>query len=265
MHRAQKGFTLIELAVVLAIVSALMTSVAYTLSAEVEQRKYEETRRRLEQARDLLIGFALINGRLPCPARSTSAGVEVRDSASGQCGAAGIEDYYGGTLANGSQGGLLPAASIGFHPVDAGGFAVDAWQNRLRYAVAKTLDASSCSVVANPHFVHAPNLQANGIRCQPDDLLICKSANGISASSCGATANQIMTKGTVAAIVFSTGRNGANGGSGADEAANLDGNAIFVHHTPAPAEAAGGAFDDQFTWVTVGEVYSKLIAAGVLP
>jgi hypothetical protein len=40
---------------------------------------------------------------------------------------------------------------------------------------------------------------------------------------------------------------------------------VFVWHTPSPAGAAGGAFDDQMTWITVGELYAKLIAAGVLP
>ncbi len=29
--------------------------------------------------------------------------------------------------------------------------------------------------------------------------------------------------------------------------------------------AANGEFDDQFTWITMGELYGKLIAAGVLP
>ena len=123
----------------------------------------------------------------------------------------------------------------------------------------------SCTVVANPHFVHAANLQANGIRCQPDDLLVCKSSTGINSSGCGGAANQIMTKGTVAAIVFSTGRNGAAGGSGADEAANLNNDAIFVYHTPTPPGSANGEFDDQFTWITVGELYGRMVAAGLLP
>jgi hypothetical protein len=38
-----------------------------------------------------------------------------------------------------------------------------------------------------------------------------------------------------------------------------------VFHPPAPGGAANGEFDDQFTWITVGELYGKLIAAGVLP
>ena len=259
------GFTLVELAVSLAIVSALLTGMAFTLSVQIESRNFEDTRRRLEQARELVLAFALVNGRLPCPARSSSAGMEVRDPATGQCLNAGVEDYYGGMLAAGVQGGLLPAASIGFHQVDSDGFATDAWQNRLRYAVSKTLDTTSCTIVGTPHFVHAANLQANGMRCQPDDLLVCKSALGVGGTGCGGAANQIMTKGTIAAIVFSTGRNGARGASSIDEALNLDGNATFVHHLPTPAEAVSGEFDDQFTWITVGELYGRLVSAGILP
>ena len=46
---------------------------------------------------------------------------------------------------------------------------------------------------------------------------------------------------------------------------NTDGNALFVSHTPAPSGATNGEFDDQFTWITVGEIYGRLIAAGKLP
>jgi hypothetical protein len=75
-----------------------------------------------------------------------------------------------------------------------------------------------------------------------------------------------MTKSLVVAIIFSTGKNGAaSDASRVDEAANLDGDPVFIYHTPAPSTAAGGEFDDQFTWITVGELYGKLIAAGVLP
>jgi hypothetical protein len=188
---------------------------------------------------------------------------------------AAVEDYYGGPLTGGVVGGFLPASTIGFGQVDSSGFALDAWQNRIRYAVARTLAANTCSpppppiTLANPHWVNAINMKANGIACQPGDLLVCKSAAGITTtnpSTCGGAANQIMTKSLVVAIVYSTGKNGATtDASRVDEAANLDGNATFVYHTPAPSSAAGGEFDDQFTWITVGELYGKLIAAGVLP
>jgi prepilin-type N-terminal cleavage/methylation domain-containing protein len=272
------GFTLVELAVVLAIVGLLMGSLMFTLSAQSDQRNFEETRRRLEQARELLLAFAIVNGRLPCPARSTSAGAEVRIADTdavvnnrGKCrNAAGVEDYYGGTLTDGSAGGFLPAATIGFSQSDSSGFALDAWQNRIRYAVA--INKTNCSTsppAGLPLFTNYTNIQTYGMSCQPDDLLVCKSATGITASACGGTANQIMTQSLVVAIVFSTGKNGATGGTGADEFANLNGagnvNPVFVFHTPAPSNAANGEFDDQFTWITVGELYNKLISAGKLP
>ena len=258
------GFSLVELAIVLLVVTLMLSSLLYTLSAQTEQRNFEDTRRRLEQARELVLAFAIVNGRLPCPARANSAGAEVRNAA-GECkDAANVEDYYGGTP-GGVVGGLLPAVTIGFPTVNINGFALDAWQNRIRYAVAKTV--TSCSGTSTlPHFENATNLRGNGISCQPNDLLVCKSASGITATTCGPAANQIMTQNLVVAIVFSTGKNAAtSGGTGVDEAANLNGDQIFVFHVPAPNGAANGEFDDQFTWITVGELYGKLIAAGVLP
>ena len=274
------GFTLVELAVVLTIVAFLLASLMYTLSAQTEQRNFDDTRRRLEQARELVLSFALVNGRLPCPARSTSAGVEVRDVASGRCWDGTTEDYYGGTLpaAGPPTGGLLPAVTLGHPNVDASGFALDAWGNPIRYAVAKSIASGTCSgAFTNPHWVNAANMKANGIACQPGDLLICKSSAvtpAMSATSCGGTPagqNQLMSQSLVVAIIFSTGKNAttSTGGTGADESKNLDGGGnadpVFVYHTPTPVDFAQGEFDDQFTWITVGELYGKLIAAGVLP
>jgi prepilin-type N-terminal cleavage/methylation domain-containing protein len=277
---ATHGFTLTELAVVMTIVAILLASLMYTLSAQTEQRNFEETRHRLEQARDLVLSYAIINGRLPCPARSTSSGAEVRDATTGRCFDGTYEDYYGGTLANGAIGGLLPAVTIGYQQVDPSGFAVDAWGNRVRYAVAKTRESGTCSgggPFSDPHWVNAAYMKANGVACQPGDLLICKSSTGITGSTCGGSSNQLMTKNLVVAIVFSTGKNGsltpdaatALATSHVDEAKNLDGvgnsDPVFVWHTPTTTDAANGEFDDQMTWITVGELYGRLIGAGVLP
>jgi prepilin-type N-terminal cleavage/methylation domain-containing protein len=49
-RRRSDGFTLTELAVVLAIVALLLGGLMYTLAAQTDQRNFEETRRRLEQA-----------------------------------------------------------------------------------------------------------------------------------------------------------------------------------------------------------------------
>jgi prepilin-type N-terminal cleavage/methylation domain-containing protein len=247
--RGDGGFTLTELAVVVAIIGLLLASAMYTLSAQTEQRNFEETRRRLEVARELLLTFAIVNGRLPCPAISTSSGDEA--------------PLGGGTCtAPGPYGGWLPARSIGYQVVDTGGFAIDAWGNRIRYAVSAS--ALTGCLGSLPHFTSATNLRTNGLTCQPNDLVVCRTATGITATTCG-TALAVTNQNTLVAIVYSTGKNGAQGSAGVDEAANLNGDRVFVWHTPAPASAANGEFDDQMAWIAVGELYGRLVAANVLP
>lgn len=61
------GFSLIEMAVVLVIVGLLLAAFLTPLSAQRDLRDYGETKARLEQIREALYGYAIINGRLPCP------------------------------------------------------------------------------------------------------------------------------------------------------------------------------------------------------
>jgi prepilin-type N-terminal cleavage/methylation domain-containing protein len=261
--RRERGFTLTELAVVFTVISLLLAAAMYTLSAQTEQRNFEETRRRLEAARELLLAFAIVNGRLPCPATDANP-----DEAGG--GATACTTPY--PVAGPPVRGFLPARSVGYQIVDTAGYAIDAWGNRIRYAVSGVSAGTitGCAgTSATPHFTSATNLRSNGITCKPDDLVVCRSATGITATNCGSSANAVTNHTTpnkpLVAVVFSTGKNGAAGSAGTDEAANLNGDQVFVWHTPAPVGATNGEFDDQMLWITVGELYSKLIAAGILP
>lgn len=265
MHSAASrstGFSLIEMAVVLAVVGLLVGGMMVTLSAQVAQHNIDSTQNRLQQAREALIGFAIANGRLPCPASATSNGVE--------------SPANGGICTN-PYNGYLPAVTLGFQPVDNNGYAVDAWNNRIRYAVTQTTVPNSCTSVttgvtvstpSSPPFTsQAPNgLTAYGVSCLPSDLVVCKSATGISGTSCGSN-NSVTNQDTVVALVYSVGSDYASapGGAGIDEAANLNNDAVFVSHPPAPAGASGGEFDDQLAWIPVGVLYGRMTMAGVLP
>ena len=239
-----RGFTLTELAVVLVIVGLLMASGVYTMSAQVESRYRADTQRRLEEAKDLLVGFALVHGRLPCP------------------GIASGDEAGGGTAACASPyGGFLPARAIGFQPADAAGFALDAWGSRIRYAVSATAWGTAPARFTRQHAAAAPW----SITQTPADLVICSASPAVATALACDPGTSLTNQNTVVALVFSSGKNGALAAAGANEARNLDGNALFVSRTPDPPSAAGGEFDDLVAWIPVGLLYGRMIAAGALP
>jgi type II secretory pathway pseudopilin PulG len=254
--RRVRGFSLAEIAVVMVIVGLLIGGLLAPLSAQMEQRDFNETQKRIEYANELLLGFAIANGRLPCPASSTSNGDESPTGGTTAC-----TNYYDG---------YLPAKALGMQPVDSSGYALDSFNNRIRYALSNTVTpaaSATCAAPAYPAFSSSTNLKANGLQCLPFDLLVCSSsqASGFSSTSCG-TSNSLVTTKTVVAIVFSMGKNGASTGTTrVDELANTDGNATFVYHTPAPTGATGGEYDDQMIWISAGLLFGRMVSAGVLP
>jgi prepilin-type N-terminal cleavage/methylation domain-containing protein len=68
-----KGFSLVELAVAVAIIALLLAGALIPLSTQIEVRNVADTQRTMESIREAIIGFAQANGRLPCPADGSIA------------------------------------------------------------------------------------------------------------------------------------------------------------------------------------------------
>lgn len=259
--RARGGFTLIELAVALLIVTVLLGAILVPLTTQVVQRKISDTEKALEDAKEALLGFAVANGRLPCPASATSNGVE-SFAAGGSAADGNCSNFFDG---------FLPAVTLGLTPVNAEGYAVDGWggtQNRIRYAVSN----ETVATVTNPF------TKINGMRsatiasiAAASLLLVCGSGAGPPTTGpppgCGGTVVKLTDKAPV--VVWSTGANAATtGGASVDEAQNPNPNGgsadrFFVYR--ATSNVAGSEFDDIVTWIAVGTLASRMVAAGQLP
>jgi prepilin-type N-terminal cleavage/methylation domain-containing protein len=236
----QSGFTLVELTIVLIITTLLLGGLMMTLSAQREATASSETQRRLNEARDAILGFAAANGRLPCPANSGS-------------GLTGIESPVGGSNCSNPWNGFLPAVTLGLTPTNENGYALDGWGNPIRYAVTTYTNSTYC---LTPVFATTNCLKAawNGGASLGPDLRICNTA------SC-ATGTELANN--AVAVIFSQGKNGASAPTSSDEIANSDNDRVFVSHTL--TSAGPNEFDDLVTWISPNILYSRLIAAGRLP
>ncbi len=246
-YRSTRGFSLVELAVVMTIAALLLGSTLPLLTAMHEQARIRDTRRSLNTALEALLGFAAVSGRLPCPATEGSLGTEL-PSGGGNCT---------------TTTGLLPAASLGLAPVDDQGFALDAWGGRLRYAVSdQNSNNPDCSGTTTLVFTTANCMRALTLSALAPNLSVCSAG----------CATSLVAR--APAVIYSTGQNFATGGSGADERENPNPNSSrqpdptprrFISHEPTPADAPFGEFDDIVVWLSPYVLYGRMIAAGRLP
>jgi len=116
-HRKSSGFSLVEMAIVLAIVGLLLGGLLPTISSQIEQQRRNETRKLMDEIKDALIGYTIINGKLPCPATVTYGEAD-------------------GTCANPSSDNYLPWKTLGVPETDAWG---GKWLYRVEPAFASSV------------------------------------------------------------------------------------------------------------------------------
>lgn len=254
----QNGFNLVEMAIVLMIVGLLLGGMLVPLSAQIDQRNVSDTQKTLSEIKEAIIGYAIVHGRLPCPASSTSYGLEsfslspvVGNASNGYC-----SNFYNG---------FVPAAMLGITPVDSQGYAIDAWNNRIHYAVTAVtaIVAGFNSGNAFTVFTTANGMRAATISNLSPNLLVCSTASA-SLISCSVANSSLTSSPGVPVVIYSTGKNGKTGGTSADEAENpnpnsADNDRVFVSHLPTPT------FDDLVVWVSPNILYNRMVATGMLP
>lgn len=239
------GFSLVEIAIVLAIVGLLLAGLLPTISGQVERQHINDTRKQLDDIQQALMGFAIANGRLPCPADGTII--------SGQANA-GIESTTGSgssmTCAN--AGGVLPWATLGVGETDA-------WGRRFTYRVdANFADAITANTYGGSCSPGTPPTQSSFALCSSGGLNVLSAASG---------GTNVATN--VPAVVVSHGINGLGAyttagqqiaGASGDEAENANNDITFVSH-----DFVQNGFDDMVVWISPNILLNRMVTAGKLP
>lgn len=167
-HQAQAGFSLVEMAIVLAIVALLLGGLLPAISSQIEQQRRNETRKYMDEVRDALLGYAITNKHLPCPDTNGNGAAETTCT----------------TVA--SQIGTLPYKDLGV--VDK-----DAFGSVLVYAVTKAFADSSTITLSPPTpgtmrvcttAVCTASLTSNAVA-----VIVSRGANWATASSADETEN----------------------------------------------------------------------------
>ena len=265
----QKGFTLVEMAIVLMIVGLLLGGLLVPLSAQMEQRNVTETRKQLDEIQQALVGFAIINGRLPCPAQATvvtgqtNAGMEAFNGNTCTCLIlTGVNNTVADNSATKVACDLTATAVTGVLPwVTLGVNETDAWGNRYTYRVTKDF---ADAVVSSTFTSNCPV----GTTATQSSFALCSIGNLNVLSAAPPAANTTIAS-NVPTVIISHGKNGAGAytqqgiklpvGGDLDEQENSDNNNSFVSHTFTPT------FDDFVVWISPNILINRMVAAGKLP
>jgi type II secretory pathway pseudopilin PulG len=243
------GFTLIEIAVSLFILTLVISALLGPMAVQIEERQVREAERTMNEMLEALVGYAATQTppHLPCPDRTSGGAGTANDRAND-----GIEDFNTGTGACAVTDGNIPWATLGVS-------ATDAWGNRFRYLV--TAAFSNRSPAATMTLASAGTLK------------VCAAAP--TSATCGGTT---YAADNVPAVILSHGKNGygaMNGSSNTEisttgasghETENAAGSTYadsVVSKTR--SNASGQEFDDIVVWLSPNVLFNRLITANKLP
>jgi prepilin-type N-terminal cleavage/methylation domain-containing protein len=230
MNRS-RGFTLIELAIVLVVITILIGGLAMPLSAQIQARRIAETKKLMEEAREAIIGYAM--GNLEAVDHDLDPATVDRNRSFLPCPDTDVDGVVDGTEDRDSDGSCL--AYEGWFPsVTLGTATQDAWGNRLRYRVtAKFADAS-------PGFFNTDD----------GDIQICSGSNCATGKVAENVPLVLLSHGPNGRGALSLGGVKLGDPSGADELENTDTDTEFVSRVPTTADHPNGEFDDLVVWLS---------------
>jgi len=227
------------LAIVLIIVALLLSSLLSPLSAQIDQRNYNETQQQLSGITEALIGFAVANGRLPRPATSATNGAENPVN----CGSDALCT------------GFIPWSTLGVKKTDA-------WNKIIQYSVSPA---------------YANNLFA--LNTIGSKKVLTRDGAGNATYLIGSAGACSVASPCAPAVIYSAGKNNwgvaEDGTALQDESATNADEDVNANPYASPSPVffsrnrynvpVGGEFDDIVVWIPPYLLFNRMVSAGKLP
>jgi prepilin-type N-terminal cleavage/methylation domain-containing protein len=273
-NKFESGFTLIEIAIVLLIVAILLGYTVALFPIQQELKQYRQVEEEMDDILNQLIGFAQINGRLPCPDTSGGAGPGVidgqEDSIDAIINATGIAGTDNSPDGCEAYFGFVPAGTLGLNgDFDANRNLLDPWGQPYRYHISN-FDAAGLPAI---DLVSPNGIRNEGLAAVAPDLNVCTTSLNATAtnSTCaeaGVGGNNVVTG--VAVVLISTGKDqGRVAGISTIQAENLDdfhnGANDKVYTASTRSDVSAAEYDDVVKWISPNLLFSKMIEADQLP
>jgi prepilin-type N-terminal cleavage/methylation domain-containing protein len=289
IERVEQGFTLIEIAIVLLIVTILLGYSVALFPVQQELKQYRKLDRDMDNIVDHLIGFAQVNGRLPCPdtngdlnslGAGTINGQEDPDDLVDNVDTLGAAPPTSDGIIDSCKGffGFLPAGTLGLTGnIDSLGRLLDPWGQPYLYHVSN-IDFNSVGgaggidadidTLQGADLVSPNGIGEEGLSNVEPNLSICTDSNNITATDvvCDGSGTSIVTN--AAAVVISSGKDtGQLASDIQDENRDdfNDGTNDLVYTFSTNSDVSGAEYDDRVRWISPNLLYSKMIEAGQLP
>jgi prepilin-type N-terminal cleavage/methylation domain-containing protein len=227
-HRTSRGYTLTEMAVVLAIVGLVGGLSLAVGKTQMQVGEIRGTQERLENIKQALALFQKKQGRYPCPAVPTDAtsaatyGVEASGGCISSCPA-------GLTCSNNAVIGFVPFKTLGLNDEAAR----DAWDDRITYAVDKTHTVIS---QYNLGYIHVQDMNGNKIT---------------GSSTLGEAIYVLVSHGADTKGAYNrAGTKNVNCTAGYLDTKNCDGDDVFVDTKINDSATNANYYDDLVAWET---------------
>lgn len=245
----ESGFSLVEMAVVLAIVALLMGGLLPMISGQIEQQHRSETRKQLNEINAALMGFAVVNGRLPCP-DTDSDGTENFSATAIVVNNAPYTGQSTQILSPCNGGGTVPYNQLGTPQLD--GFGSAFVYNVTDVFAGKNVKRWSATGASGTVLSTEPN--GRFILADVGTLDVCSGTTNAATTPCPTP--RLMDN--AVAVVLSRGADWAQTPS-VEENENSDNDTDFISHDNTTD------FDDLVVWVSPSALFNRMVAASKLP